>query len=192
MSRRWRCIGWVPLLVALAYTPLRADSPPEAGERPVSVTEGRGLPDYYVVGKFFETADFYYTRTSREPWRDFLQKLEVPEGSEAERVLAMTTYEAKALASETLDLTPWKDDPLVAKKVQQDHTRSQVRRLGKLWRQFQTDWRKAGQSLEPVLEYLETRSRHQVKLYTLGTRTLDEQRERDEIMAEFSNPDGLD
>lgn len=182
--------GGVALLLLLAAgMPLAAEQPPESVDLPVAVTQGKDVPDYYVVGKFFETADLYYMRKSRGTWKSFLDKLEVPEGSEAEKLLVLATYEARSITTETLELTPWKDDPVAFRKVQRDHTRSQVRRLGKLWRQFQLDWKRTGQRPEPLLEYLETRSRHQVKVYTLGTRTPEEQRERDEIMSEFSDPD---
>lgn len=191
MQATWLARGSVVLVLVLAVgLPLAAEQSPQAADRPVTVTHGRDLPDYYVVSKFFRTADFSYR--NRGVWKNFLRKLDVAAGSEAEKVLLLASYASEAITGETLDLTPWEKDPVAFKKVQRDHTRSQVRRLGKVWREFLHDWKKAGQSEETVLEYLETRSRHQVQLYTIGTPTPEDQRELDEIMAEFHNPDGQD
>ncbi len=182
-----------PLAVMLALAvslPLAAEHPTQADDRPVTVTRGRDLSDYYVVSKFFRTADFSYRNGG--VWKSFLRKLDVVAGREAEKVLLLASHASEAITGETLDLTPWENDPVAFKKVQRDHTRSQVRRLGKVWREFLHDWKKAGQSEETVLEYLETRSRHQVQLYTIGTPAPEDQRELDEIMAEFHDPDGQD
>jgi hypothetical protein len=175
------------VLVLAAGLPLGAEQPPVTDERPVTVTQGRDLADFYVVGKFFRTVDFSYRNPGiRERFR---RDLDVAEGSEAEKVLLLAAYASEAITTEPLDLSPWANDPAGSKRIQHDHTRSQVRRLGKVWREFLRDWKNAGQSEEAVLEYLDTRSRHQVQLYTIGASTDEDQREHDEIMAEFHNPD---
>lgn len=178
------------VLAPASSLPLTAEQPPQADERPVTVTKGQDLPEYQVVRKFFGTVDWSYRRPGL--WKNFCRKLELEEGSEAAKVLLLAAYASEAITSETLDLTPWENDPVAFKKVQHDHIRSQVRRLGKVWRQFLHDWKKAGQSEQVVLEYIETRSRHQVQLYTIGVPTDESQREWEEIMTEFHDPDGKD
>ena len=96
-QRRGVLIGTSLAVLALAVClPLLAEQPPQAEDRPVTVTQGRDLPDYTVVKSFFWKV--HNASMSSGRWRHLLRKFDVAEGSEAATVLLLASRQDEQIS----------------------------------------------------------------------------------------------